>query len=435
MRVMALMILVLLLLCCGCGSSDDPADTTKPPGLGSLPGLKASPDKYLRDELARIKEEGGTPEQLAVVEVEAEENAARGFLELFSDKKLQSILDKSQALFPQRGFEFDALQLEKLIDFHRRYESQRLDAREALKLPKCDLGIDFTSGFEADLSLVAAMRICARLESFIAAEALANDEPEKAIESLAIMFRIASFLSNERHFEPRLKAASLRTEAFSVLQAIVQHDKIRRRHLVQLHEMIEQQLSDWPDDTRVWIGDRALGLHCYEMVRNGELPFLLTAEEEEQFKKEGVLNQVTAAAQRTADADTRYYLEAMRRIIDSCGQPYHERAATFIALREDLDKKRNTPEFPFVAGRLLLVDIENGQAIAAQDRAHSEAWAIALALALDEKPAYGINPLNGKPYEFQSQGTPIMVSQIGNDVNGNVVSVSVPVPRDGKPGG
>ena len=104
----------------------------------------------------------------------------------------------------------------------------------------------------------------------------------------------------------------------------------------------------------------------------------------------------------------------------------------FAALQEDLAGKRNTPEFPFVAGRLLLVDVERGQAIAARDRAHCEAWAIALALALEEEPAYRTNPLSGRPYQQQRQGTPIVVSQIGEDADGNDFSVSVPVPRDNK---
>ena len=53
----------------------------------------------------------------------------------------------------------------------------------------------------------------------------------------------------------------------------------------------------------------------------------------------------------------------MRQIIESCISPYHKRPAMFAAIEKDLQTKRNTPEFPFVAGRLLLLDIDKGHAI------------------------------------------------------------------------
>jgi len=431
MRV-TIMLAALLLCCGGCGDAD-PSRSTKTLYFDSLAGMRASPDTFLRDELIRIEEEGGTPEQLAKVEIAEEQNAAAGFRELFPKGKLASILFKSEKLFPDRVFDFNTAQLQKAIDFRRKYEPQRLAARKALNRPKCDLGIDFTKGYNADISLVDAMYLCARLEAFAAAEALADERANDTVESLAIMLKIASLLDDEEHFAPRIKAAQLRTEAFRVLQAVVKDPRTKRKHLVKLREMIENLLQDWPDDARLAIGDRALGLLCYEMVRVGNLPFLLTVEEQEQFRKEGVLNQITQAAQRTVDADTRYYLDTMRRIIESCDRPFHERTTMFSAIKKELAEKQNTSEFPFVAGRLLLVDAEDGHATMATDRAQCEAWAIALALALGENSDYRVNPLSGMPYEKRAQGTPIVVSGICKDVDGNNFSISVPIPRDGQP--
>jgi hypothetical protein len=426
MRAVALIAATLLLPCGGCNRS---GDVQSPLDYGKLPGLRASPDKALQDELARIEEEDGTPEQLAAVEVAAKDNVAMGFLELFPEGKVDSILEKSAKLFPQPEFKFNPSQLQKAIDFRKKYDEQRLDAREALKRPRCDLGIDFTAGCRADLSLVDAMLICARLEAFCAAEALAENKPEQAIESLELMFRLASCLGNEKHFDPRLKAASLRVEAFSVLQALVRNDMIRSQHLEQLHEVIDKQLSTWPDDAWAWIGDRAVGLHSYEVVRDGGIFALFTEEEVEQFKKEGVLNQLPTAAIRTADADTRYYLDTMRQIIESCISPYHKRTAMFAAIEKDLQTKRNTAEFPLVAGRLLLLEIDKGHAIQAQDRALCEAWVIALALALGKQlPDYPANPLTGSPYQHEKQETMIVVSKINNDNRDNEFTISVPIP-------
>ena len=431
MRAVALIAATLLLPCGGCNQR---GDAQSPLDYGSLPGLRASPDKALQDELARIEEEDGTPQQLAVVEVAAKDNVAMGFQELFPEGRLDPILETSEKLFPQREFEFDPSQLQKAIDFRQKYDTERLEVREALKRPRCDLRIDFTAGFFADLSLVDTMLICARLEAFCAAEALAENKPARAVESLELMFRMASCLGNEKHFDPRLKAASLRVETFGVLQALVRrNDMIQRQHLEQLHEVIDKQLSTWPDDAWAWIGDRAVGLHAYEFVRDGELFALFTEEEVEQFKKEGVLNQLATAARRTADADTRYYLDTMRRIIESCIDPYYKRVAMFAAIEKDLQTKRNTPEFPLVAGRLLLLDIDKGHAIQARDRALCEAWVIALALALGKQvPDYPVNPLTGRPYQHEKQETLIVVSKIDNDSGDNEFTISVPIPRANK---
>jgi hypothetical protein len=292
--------------------------------------------------------------------------------------------------------------------------------------PGCDLGVRYDQGYSDELPLVDVFWICGRLEAFLAAESLADDKPAEAIEAVEQILQLARVMAAEKNVTARLQAAFLRTEALTVLQSIAKHKQITLPDIQRMHGAIREQLADWAPDSHAWIGDRALGMCAYELARTGQLSSILTADEMLSFKDEAILFQLSAAAVRQINDDEAYYLDAMRRIIDSCDQPYHTRRAVFDQIREDLHKKRNTPDFPVVAGRLLLPDIEKGHVIQARDRANCEAWALATALASGlEPPTFETNPLTGKPYRILGENM-ISVYDIGTGIDGDNPPVVVP---------
>ena len=275
---------------------------------------------------------------------------------------------------------------------------------------ECSFAIRYQDGFEADLGFVDVVRTCGRLEAFRAAEALEQDDLPSAIEAFGYMLRLAACLAAEKHVTCRLEAAFFRAEALAVLAAIVEHPDLVREHLATLSARLDEPLSRWPPDADAWIGDRALGMHAYEVVRAGRLVDLLTPAEIDEFKREGILKDLPAAAQRTVNQDELYYLRTMREIIDDCSRPFYARTEAFAAIRGDLQEKRSSPEFPVVAARLLLVDVENGQAIQAQDRAACEAWALGLALAIgQQQSAAAVNPLSGQHYQVACEEGVVLV--------------------------
>jgi len=422
------MLVALCLLGAGCGGQTSPQLPQLPPGAdyGDLPGLSAASDGELREELAQIAKEGGTPRQLSEPRAADADNAAAGLSDLFPQDRLESILQESEKLFPAGAFRLNPVELQRVIHFRKRHDAARLRARQALQRPQCDFGIDFASGFPAEVKFIAVVRICARLEAFTAAEALADGKPGAAVESLALMLRLAQCLGAQRHVEARLEAAFLRAEAFRLLQAIVLDENIRQSDLQRLHEIVGMHLKAWVDDADAWIGDRAMGMHAYEMVRDGRLRELLTLRELDLFAKEGRLKELLAAAQKNVDADELYYLQTMRQIIESCRRPYYRRTELFDSIGEDLQRRRNTPGFPVVAARLLLPDIRKGHAIQARDRANWEAWALALALATGESPPQRTNPLSGENYLHAKQGNSIIVENFGSSQDGDYPSISVP---------
>jgi len=169
--------------------------------------------------------------------------------------------------------------------------------------------------------------------------------------------------------------------------------------LGQAAALFEAQLDHWPNDRVAWIGDRALALHAYEMIRQGQLALLLTPDERQRFDREGVLAGLQQRLQTHVDQDERFYLRSMRELIESCRQPYYQRRQRLTRLRKRLQAERNTSSFPFAAGRLFLAGVDQAMALQATDRTRMEVWALALALSADlPRPAYHSSPLTGVTY-------------------------------------
>lgn len=420
---LALLLAIATGVGCTKGPSPEAKATEEAKAYGALPGLKATPDQSLQDELARVVTEGGTPELLASRKVPDESNIAAGLIALFDGvdrKRLAAIRAESDGLFPKGRFTLDPVQRERAVRFRQRYENERMGTRLALERPECRFPIAFEAGPADELAFLDVLWICSRLEAFRAAETLSSLDVDSAVESLGFMLRLAECLAAEPHPVTRLEAAFMRTEALLVLQAIVGNERFDRSHGVMIHEWLCDQLAAWPDDALAWIGDRALGMVIYEAVRGDRLKDFLTEAEQEQLKQEMSLASFHDAVLRNVNSDELYYLLAMRKIIRSCEHPYHTRVADFEDLRRDLHERRNSSDFPLVAGRFLLVDVEKGHVIQARDRANCEGWLLALALACGEKaPDLGNNPLTGRPYRTECDGKTILVYDIGTGVEGD----------------
>ncbi len=409
----------------GCSRPSPEAQATEEAkAFGTLPGLKATPDQALQDELARVVEQGGTPELLAADEIPPDMNVAAGLMAVFDERmdreRIAMIRAETDELFPEGPFTLEPVRREKAIRFRRRYDDERMGARLALQRPECRFPIAYEAGPADDNVFLDVVWICSRLEAFAAAEALWAGDLDSALESLHYMLRLAECVAAEPHLVSRLEGAFLRMEGLLVLQAIVGHEKFQRSHALLIRGWLDDQLAAWPDDSLAWIGDRAQGMVMYEAVRGGELDKFLTEKDKEQIKAVSTITAFAEAACRDVNADELYYLKAMDKIIESCRNPYHTRVEDFEQLRQDLHERRNRSDFPLVAGRLLLPEFEKAHVIQARDRANCEGWVLALAAACGEKPPkIGNNPLTGRPYRMERDGKTILVFDIGTGVDGD----------------
>ena len=129
-----------------------------------------------------------------------------------------------------------------------------------------------------------------------------------------------------------------------------------------------------------------------------------------EMREEAGVSATAQAIAQDVDADERYYLAAMRDVIAACEQPFFERKVLLEQITRNLQKDRNSPNFPIVAGRVLLADLIGGHRRQAQDRAACEGWCMALCLATAAPaPDFVQNPETGVKYDAHPEETRIVV--------------------------
>ncbi|MCA9100875.1 MAG: hypothetical protein KDA63_07000 [Planctomycetales bacterium] len=366
---------------------------------GGLKGVGDSPNEALRNEVERIRQEGGMPRQLDEAGVPDEENLATGLVDLVKKRRIQSVLEYSEELLPGDWLHFEAPQLEEVRAFLVSHHDALGQIDAALTRPRCDFHVQHAAGYFADTRPVEYAVIAGRLKTLEAAVRLHDEGPAAALGPLRAIFRLAECLSQEKQVTCRLHAARLRHDALLVMAAIVADERAGQRNVGEVYELLRQQLDGWAPESDVWIGDRALGMHVYEVVRDGRLAHLLTDAEHDALVQEAEEGQFLAAAEANVDGDELFYLETMRKLIDACDRPSYDRGEVFTEIDEQLGRAEAIGEYPLVAGRMLLTNVRRAQETMAADRAMCEVWALALASALDVKPpSYSVNPFTGEAY-------------------------------------
>jgi len=415
----ALFLLALLaapLLASGCGPSParERLKTPKEP-FEQLPGLRASTHPELRRELVRLTDERATPLLVGHAAVPVEQNAAAPLAGLFSNEDLDYLERHSESIAKISGLPLTGAALDEGASMLAGHERQLDITRRALDRPRCHLGVDATRGALADLALVRTARLAARWEAFAASRALAKRDLAGAIESLVRSLRWAEHLSRERHVVARIEGAHVRLEALSIMAHLVEQPGITPDDQAYFADLIAYQLDRWPADAEAWIGDRAQGLHTYEMARQRKILRLLTPGEIAQFESEGLAGRFRRFIPSELDEDEWFYLATMRRIIDACRLPYYERDDIFATLHAELAEFAAQDRYPLIAARLLLADVEQAQRTQAEDRAACEAYCIALSLAAGRsRPPFQTNPLTGTAYEVTDEVSRVSVRPAGD---------------------
>ncbi|GIX02272.1 MAG: hypothetical protein KatS3mg112_1209 [Thermogutta sp.] len=414
---LAIGILVLCSLATGCQRPSRHEEAARSPieELGKLPGVRKTLLPALREELARIEEEGGTPELLTPRLPPPEENLAAVFHELFPADRLPFLLARSRELLLE-GIPADDAAARALQEFLRPLEGQQKAVRAALHRPKCVFPIVYTAGFAADLAFADHVVMATRVELLEALLSASKGESGRSLESIGVALRISHRLSQTGHPHLRFEAARLRRAVLDVLQEIFSHGKVLREDAAALNEVVKNILATWPEDADTWKAARALGLHAYEVVRIGRLFDLLTDEEAKTLSQEYDLRSLVEKTRANADQDELYYLTQMRQVIELSRKPYFERKPALDRLVSEW-QARKADEEVLVACRILLPMVEPGQLVQAEDQANTLAWAVALNAALgDQNATEVVNPLTGEKYWLESSGDWLYINGIGTDL-------------------
>lgn len=405
----------LALAAAGCRGEKEPVQ------LEQLPYTKQSHHAELRAELSRLKAEDATPQLLdQVPEAEGggttKDRAAQLVEQLnaiYAAQKVRLTLQQIEVFYPPHEFQFDPIKFERALASQARCGAQLRGYRELFSRPDFRFDISLAEGLLADLSALDHAQLAHQLEAISAADELAAGSPAAAMPSLRNMFAIDTALAAVANVAARSTAAQLRAQAFAVVEALVKHPKCTDETRRELLKIVDQQLEDWTPDRVAWIGDRALGLHAYELVRNGQLLSLLTIQEIQKLERENNLKAFDTAVLKSLDNDQWFYLKTMRRIIDACDQPYYERKSLFDEINQQVEELWDTPRCPIFAANVLLPNIAAVQRQLAIDRARCEAWDIALHAAIGAPvDALDINPVTGQPYNLVRELDELLVRNL-----------------------
>jgi hypothetical protein len=403
----------------------------------TLPGMRSAHLPGLRDELAKLESERATAYQLtgnhpfiltalhATAENTDPANRRPSPPPVFAPQLQSSLIKKLDDLYPAGPLEFSFNALRAAIQLKDRYELQRQRIHRIIADLKHGFGIQLTQGMAADTSFTDVVTIALRFDAIVAAEMLYHDDLSGAIVILKEMTASIESLASEKHIVPRIAAVHRRGEALRVMEAIATHPKATLETHRRLSALINDQLADWPTDQAVWIGERAMGMQTYELIRDGYLLSILDDKERSRLKREVGLKRLGKQVAANLDRDELFYLQSMRRAIDACQRPYYRRQRVFPDVENKLESLSESLAYPLVADLILWQDVQEGHRLQALDRARCEAWSIALAVSVGAPDSpYIINPLTGHRYILDPRPDKIIVD--GIDPNHEVSPIIIP---------
>lgn len=439
-RIALFVISICVSVTAGCNSRSTPQSGETAEGFAQLTRSLATQHDPLKTQLIAIQEEENFPLDLTSRDrtiagkngrkraaqswLPDDQNFAIGLASIVrrEPEKIDGMLASESLPWTREAME----RVESLVVL-RRVELTRI--RDALDLPQCDFGIRIDDGLLADVIAVQRALYAGRLLAVATLLEVRQGKLDEAEIDIRRLLHLANGLSREPHLVPRVAAARVREDAFVALQAFCLAPNVSFESLQRIYRDLSATISQWPHDAHVWRGERAQGLHAYEMIRGGELLSLLKKEEMQLARNRGIQG-FTAGISAQIDEDEHFYLTVMEKLIEACDKPYYARQKTVDKLRVEFESIGEGTRSAWVAKHILLAHVFDGHYWQGHDRALAEAWLLALGAAtFEELPIETTNPLTGKPFRLESETSVVRVGGISDPNGGWTVPEPLTVPR------
>ena len=377
--------------------------------------------RQLQNELARIRAERGLPWQILERQPPAggpddlTAAALGAFNSVAEIDRLHRSLDE---MWPYEALDFPPVSLEHARRLIARYRPASDLFLMRLRQPTGEFRVGLDQGIVEDTSWVSAALLIARIEVLEAIRAVQEGVPDKSIEPLSDLARLVLRMERCPSLVAHLAAVDIRRWIVCGMRAAAMSDQANRNTHQLLFELSSADRRERQDGRLAWIGDRAAGMHAYEMVRAGEFLSLLSDEEYQALSDRRETMDHALVVRRNVDQDQTYFLKTMRELIERTPQPYYERRVWLDETFEALDRDRAAPRFPSVAADLLLIGITTAQQRLARGTARSDAWHLALAAAIEqpltEPPT--VNVETGEAFEVLIDG--VLIDGVRIEVRG-----------------
>lgn len=361
----------------------------------------ASDNAELVREVRAIQQARGLASQLDRPEANPETNAAAAFAEGYSDDLHLRLTPIVQPLIEPTS----PVGAEARKAFLRR-EVLLLDKTGSIiDLPRCQFEVAHRHGFFARMRYLDDAVLASRLMLVRTLHRAAEADLDGAMDDLLRSLRVTHWLSQVRRVEARVLAVRLRQEAFEVASAQFEGRIFRRHEAERLYGALREQLTDWPTERDMLLGDRATVIHAYEAIRAGLLHRLMTQDERTRLSQTDHLQRMRGADAEAIDQDQAYYLAAMGTLLSIADEPHAPRQP---AIATALGKLSERPTL--FARALFTRDLPDAMQLVAVDRAQCEGWTIALAAAAGLRtPPFRNSPLSGLPYEVDRDANRVEV--------------------------
>jgi len=360
-----------------------------------LPRTHASHDSELKDWLSRLKADSALPHQLDALRVghAPSEQSFAGLIQkidstdktdtqLISNASVVTLLKDLKEIFPDQRVLPESISLTRLKAQLNHYRGKIDRVHQSLNRPFDPFVWKNTRGLLADSGYVSRCEALGGLEIMNAVVAIKHDRLAKAIESLRYCGKILRHLTSDHRLISRLTAVQLRNLWLQTVAHVVNHPKSEKKHLEEIYQLLRLQMAQWPNEKKIWVADRALGLHTYEMVRDGDYKNLLSEDEYNELEQKGLTNVRIQNVEKNVDTDQVFYLNVMGQLINKMDSPFHLRHNWLTKLESKHEQMRLKAEYPRIALDLLLGDIKNAQYRIAKDRSRCEAWMLAIGTSL-----------------------------------------------------
>ncbi len=429
--LLAIFTLVLLLALSVPGCSREPTIEDKITRCAELLGASASGNDELREQLTVIRKSGGTPMQLAAPSIGAigftDENAAVALSSALSDSVRWRLNPKVLELMMLRLEPFSraeenraaeaAIAIDRFLEENNPLVGQLAEAADQ---PRCLFSAGHRWGYFAKLTFVNEVSFAVRIALLEAVHAGHERDSATAWQAMDRALRWADWLGRVRRVESRVLSATLRAETLTTAEVLFFAGVFGRAEAEALYGRLRDTLANWPADSRMLQGDRAIGLHTYEVIRIGLLDRVLTGKERGLLEKQGRLAAIENASAADIDQDEANYLHAIALLIgdESIKRSFENRQAepAFYERLKQIDEATALAGAPpaLLAHRLLLADVADSLRITSRDRGRCEAWCLTLASAANlTMPPYRTNPVTGNHYEIERSSVQV-IGHIGD---------------------
>lgn len=386
----------------GCGGS---TLSDRINALAKPSGAMASSNPKLVALISKVEREQGLPLQLAQPLGPEADNAAAAIAACYSEPLHVRFAPVVEPLLDPAT---DNALREEFLEKHKLLLSK---TAAAMDLPRCQFDVGHPYGFFARMAYLDDVALASRLRLIAALSAASQKQGTEGLNDLLRSLRLTHSLSKVRNIDARIQAATLRSEALEIGAVLFKSGVLGRHEAEQVYALLREQLSDWPSDRRMLVGERATIIHAYEALRAGMLESLTTLEERRSLQSLGRFETLKSAAPDEIDADEVRYLEANQLLLNVADRPHHEQ---LVAIEEAMAVIQTAPTS--FAATLFTEELPEVMRRAANDRARVEAWTIALATSGQLRmPPFRLNGATGEPFEVERGADEIVV--VIDDVN------------------